>query len=71
MLAEELDDRGRREPAREEPLDAVGDRLLVRLLLLDLALLLGNWGLSGTGDIDGDGTIGGADLTLLLSAWSC
>jgi hypothetical protein len=37
----------------------------------DLALLLGNWGGTGTGDLDGDGLISGSDLALLLSAWNC
>ncbi|MGA1224526.1 MAG: hypothetical protein ACO31E_08170 [Phycisphaerales bacterium] len=35
----------------------------------DLAILLGNWGGSGTGDIDGDGVVGPADLALLLGSW--
>jgi hypothetical protein len=35
----------------------------------DLALLLSNWGASGVGDIDGDGTVGAADLSALLAAW--
>ena len=36
----------------------------------DLAILLGNWGLTGVpGDVDGDGTIGAADLAALLAAW--
>jgi hypothetical protein len=35
----------------------------------DLGLLLGNWGLAGTGDLDGTGTVTGADLGLLLGAW--
>lgn len=35
----------------------------------DLGLLLGNWGLAGTGDLDGNGTVTGADLGLLLGAW--
>ena len=38
----------------------------------DLALLLNNWGGSGTGDLDGDGVVQGADLAALLNAWgSC
>ena len=36
----------------------------------DLALLLGNWGGSGTGDINGDGTVNGGDLAILLGNWS-
>jgi hypothetical protein len=35
----------------------------------DLALLLNNWGGTGTGDIDGDGTVGGGDLAALLNNW--
>jgi hypothetical protein len=35
----------------------------------DLALLLDNWGGTGTGDVDGDGTVGGGDLTLVLNDW--
>ncbi|MFM1889803.1 MAG: hypothetical protein RLZZ565_560, partial [Planctomycetota bacterium] len=36
----------------------------------DLALLLGQWGGSGSGDLDGDGTVGAGDLATLLAAWS-
>ena len=36
----------------------------------DLAILLGNWGGSGTGDLDGNGTVNGADLAALLGAWN-
>jgi hypothetical protein len=35
----------------------------------DLAILLGNWGSSGSGDIDHDGVVGPADLAALLGAW--
>ena len=35
----------------------------------DLALLLGNWGGTGTGDVNGDGAVGGDDLALLLNNW--
>ncbi len=35
----------------------------------DLAILLGNWGGSGTGDLDEDGVISGSDLGILLGAW--
>jgi hypothetical protein len=35
----------------------------------DLALILDNWGGTGTGDVDGDGTVGGGDLTLVLNDW--
>jgi hypothetical protein len=35
----------------------------------DLGLLLGNWDLSGLGDITLDGVVDGADLGLLLGAW--
>lgn len=37
---------------------------------LDLAVLLANWGGSGTGDIDQSGTVSGSDLTALLAAWT-
>jgi hypothetical protein len=36
----------------------------------DLATLLGQWGLSGSADLDGNGTVGAADLTIMLGAWS-
>jgi hypothetical protein len=36
----------------------------------DLATLLGAWGTSGPGDLNGDGIVGSADLTALLAAWS-
>ncbi|MBX3355119.1 MAG: choice-of-anchor B family protein [Phycisphaeraceae bacterium] len=36
----------------------------------DIALLLGNWGGSGTGDLNGDGTVDGSDLAILLGNWS-
>ena len=35
----------------------------------DLAIMLGNWGTAGTGDINGDGVVNGADLGILLGAW--
>ena len=35
----------------------------------DLALLLGNWGGTGTGDINGDGAVNGGDLAMLLGDW--
>ncbi len=35
----------------------------------DLAVILSNWGGSGTGDLDGDNLVGGSDLTTMLSAW--
>jgi hypothetical protein len=35
----------------------------------DLSGLLGNWGSSGMGDIDGDGDVDAADLSTLLGAW--
>ncbi len=35
----------------------------------DLAVILSNWGGSGSGDLDGDNLVGGADLTTMLSAW--
>jgi hypothetical protein len=38
----------------------------------DLGALLGNWGLPGTGDLDGDGNTNGSDLGILLGNWgSC
>ena len=36
----------------------------------DLAVLLGNWGGTGTGDLNGDGVINAADLAILLAAWN-
>jgi hypothetical protein len=33
-------------------------------------MLLSNWGNSGTGDIDGSGTVGAEDLSALLAAWN-
>jgi endonuclease/exonuclease/phosphatase family metal-dependent hydrolase len=36
----------------------------------DLAMLLAQWGGSGSGDIDGDGTVGGGDLAALLASWT-
>ena len=36
----------------------------------DLAMLLSNWGGSGTGDINNDGTVGGPDLAAMLAAWT-
>lgn len=35
----------------------------------DLALLLGNFGGSGSGDLDASGEVDGADLAILLAAW--
>jgi hypothetical protein len=35
----------------------------------DLGLLLSAWGLSGPGDLDGNGVVNGSDLGQLLSAW--
>jgi len=35
----------------------------------DLALLLGNWGGSGTGDINSDGVVGAEDLSIMLNNW--
>lgn len=35
----------------------------------DLAVMLSQWGTSGSADITGDGTVGGADLAALLSDW--
>jgi hypothetical protein len=36
---------------------------------VDLAILLGNWGVSGPGDLDESGVIDSADLALLIGAW--
>ena len=37
----------------------------------DLAIILSNWGTSGTdADLDGDGTVGGSDLAIVLSYWN-
>ncbi len=35
----------------------------------DLAVLLGQWGSSGSGDLDGSGSVGSADLAILLGGW--
>lgn len=35
----------------------------------DLALLLSQWGTSGSGDISGNGSVGAEDLSALLAAW--
>ncbi len=35
----------------------------------DLAILLGQWGASGSADLDASGTVDAADLALLLGAW--
>jgi len=35
----------------------------------DLALLLGQWGLTGSGDLNSDGVVGAPDLALLLGDW--
>lgn len=38
----------------------------------DLAILLGQWGVSGSADLDGSGVVNGADLAIMLGAWgSC
>jgi hypothetical protein len=40
----------------------------------DMAVLLGNWGLSSFNknpyDLDGDGVVGAGDLAILVSNWS-
>lgn len=36
----------------------------------DLAILLGEWGSSGSADFDGDGAVAAPDLALLLGNWS-
>jgi hypothetical protein len=48
------------------PADLNGDGVVD---VVDLLLLLGNWGNPGTGDINGDGTVNVEDLLLLLAAW--
>jgi len=35
----------------------------------DLAVMLGNWGATGGGDLNCDGSIGAADLAILLNVW--
>jgi len=35
----------------------------------DIAILLNQWGTTGTGDINGSGTVDASDLSILLSAW--
>ncbi|MBX3355442.1 MAG: alpha amylase C-terminal domain-containing protein [Phycisphaeraceae bacterium] len=35
----------------------------------DLAIMLGQWGSSGSADLNGDGVVNGGDLALLLGAW--
>jgi hypothetical protein len=35
----------------------------------DLAILLGQWGGSGSADLNGDGTVSAADLAILLGSW--
>jgi len=35
----------------------------------DLAILLGDWGTDGPGDVDGSGECGGADLAALMTNW--
>ncbi len=35
----------------------------------DLAVLLSQWGGSGSADLDGDGTVGASDLSALLGSW--
>jgi hypothetical protein len=32
-------------------------------------VLLSSWGTSGLGDLDGNGTVNGLDLSVMLSAW--
>ena len=35
----------------------------------DLGLMLSQWGLPGTADLNADGIVNGADLGILLAAW--
>jgi len=36
----------------------------------DLAILLGQWGTSGSADLNGNGVVDGADIAILLGSWS-
>jgi hypothetical protein len=36
----------------------------------DLAILLNQWGTSGTADFNNDGVVNAADMSVLLSAWN-
>jgi len=36
----------------------------------DIAILLGQWGTTGSADLSGDGTVGPQDIAILLGAWS-
>ena len=47
--------------------DISGDALVNSI---DLAILLGNWGGSGTGDLNGDTVVDAVDLAILLGAWT-
>ena len=38
-------------------------------VLQDLGTLLSAWGSSGLGDLNCDGTVGGADLAIMLNSW--
>ncbi|MFO0827425.1 MAG: FG-GAP-like repeat-containing protein [Phycisphaerales bacterium] len=48
------------------PADFNGDHIVDAA---DLAIVLGAWGGTGTGDITGDGIVDGSDLGALLGAW--
>lgn len=48
------------------PFDLDGDGLVTAP---DLALLLGQWGSSGTADFNANGSVGAEDLAILLGAW--
>ena len=37
---------------------------------LDLAVVLSQWGASGSADLDGDGVVGPGDLVIVLAAWT-
>ena len=54
------------EPPAGNPADLNGDGVVNGA---DLAILLGQWGGSGSADLNGDGVVNGADLALLLGAW--
>jgi hypothetical protein len=54
------------EPPSANPFDLDGDGQVGGA---DLAILLDQWGTSGSADFDGNGAVGGADLAQLLDAW--
>jgi len=48
------------------PADLSGDQVVGPA---DLGILLGQWGVGGSGDLDGNGIVGSSDLGILLGAW--